>query len=347
MSRKSPRFIPAGSTIEITAKTVASRFLLRPSPELNAAILAILGRALSLFPVELHAFAFLSNHWHALVTVADARAAKQFIQHVHSTLATAVNRLTGWAGPVFRKASTIVVSPDAEEARLSYVLAQGAKEGLVASPLEWPGAHCARALVGLEALRGVWRDRTYEARLSTPRRGRKPVPAEVRTEYRIELAPLPTWGHLTVEERQSRARELVAAIETDARERHPRPLGVSAICAQDPFARPSEIKRSTAPRIHTFSRETRAAFGAAYIAFRAEYFEARAMLRAGQLARLPAGCFPPVTPFQSEPSIIWAALQPTRSHSDTQRGKERDAFQKTAGALREVDYVAEGLHDRS
>ena len=347
MSRKSPRFIPAGSTIEITAKTVASRFLLRPSPELNAAILAILGRALSLFPVELHAFAFLSNHWHALVTVADARAAKQFIQHVHSTLATAVNRLTGWAGPVFRKASTIVVSPDAEEARLRYLLAQGAKEGLVASPLEWPSAHCARALVGLEELRGVWRNRTYEARLSTPRRGRKPVPAEARTVYRIELAPLPSWAHLTVEERQSRARELVAGIEADARERHPRPLGVSAICAQDPFARPTEIKRASAPRIHTFSRETRAAFDAADIAFRAEYIEARAMLRAGKLARLPAGCFPPVTPFQSEASIVWSQPSHARSHPARTRRKRREEFQPAAGASREGNYIAEGLHDPS
>lgn len=335
MSRKSPRFIPAGSTIEITAKTVASRFLLRPSPELNAAILAILGRALSLFPVELHAFAFLSNHWHALVTVADARAAKQFIQHVHSTLATAVNRLTGWAGPVMQKAGVVIVSPDAEEARLSYVLAQGAKEGLVASALEWPGAHCARALVGLEELRGVWRDRTYAARLSTPRRGRQPVPAEVQTTYRIELAPLPSWRHLTVEQRQARARELVAAIDADARERHPRPLGVSAICAQDPFERPSVIKRSPAPLIHTFSAETRAAFGAAYLAFRAEYVEARAMLRARQRARLPAGCFPPVTPFQSEPSIVWATLQPARwrPQPDAPRPNGHETFQSSSGAL--------------
>jgi hypothetical protein len=335
MSRKSPRFIPAGSTIEITAKTVASRFLLRPSPELNAAILAILGRALSLFPVELHAFAFLSNHWHALVTVADARAAKQFIQHVHSTLATAVNRLTGWAGPVMQKAGIVIVSPDAEEARLSYVLAQGAKEGLVASALEWPGAHCARALVGLEELRGVWRDRTYAARLSTPRRGRQPVPAEVQTTYRIELAPLPSWRHLTVEQRRARARELVDAIDADARERHPRPLGVSAICAQDPFERPSVIKRYPAPLIHTFSTETRAAFGAAYLAFRAEYVEARAMLRARQRARLPAGCFPPVTPFQSEPSIVWATLQPARwqPQPDTPRPNEHETVQSSSGAL--------------
>lgn len=334
MSRKSPRYIPPGATIEITAKAVASRFLLRPSPELNAAILAILGRALSLFPVELHAFAFLSNHWHGLVTVADARAASQFIQHVHSTLATAVNRLTGWAGPVMEKAGIVVVAPDAEEARLRYVLAQGAKEGLVASPLDWPGAHCARALVGLEELRGIWRDRSYEARLCTPRRGRRPTPAEVCTEYRIELAPLPSWRHLTSDERKARAKELVAAIEMDARERHPRPLGASAVCSQDPFARPTEIERSPAPGIHTFSRETRAEFEAAYIAFRGEYVEARAMLRAGQLARLPAGCFPPVTPFQGKPSIVWTALQPsrTRPRADTRRHHEREAFHRANGA---------------
>lgn len=331
MGRKSPRFIPAGSMIEITAKTVGSRFLLRPSAALTAATIAILGRALSLFPVELHAFAFLSNHWHALITVADGRAGKQFIQHVHSTLARTVNRLTGWDGPVFRKAGIAIVAPDAEEARLRYVLAQGAKEGLVASPLDWPGAHCARALVGDEQLVGVWRDRSYEARLGTPRRGRKAVPAEVCTKYVVDLAPLPTWKHLSVEERQARTRQLVAEIVEDARARHPSPLGAKEICARDPFAQPAVIKRSPGPRIHTMSAEVRRQFHAAYTAFRIEYLEARAMLRLGQVARPPAGCFPPTPPFQGERSLLWAVMDRPRGPRgvpDSERLDDLQRFQR-------------------
>src|SRR4051794_5074321 len=96
MSRQSPRYVPAGYVVEITARTVGGRFLLRPSAELNATILAVLGRALALFPVDLHAVAFMSNHWHALVSVPDARALTQFVQHVHSNIARAANRLCEW-----------------------------------------------------------------------------------------------------------------------------------------------------------------------------------------------------------------------------------------------------------
>lgn len=165
MSRKSPRYVPPGSMVELTARTVGARFLLRPTPALTERILGTLGRALSRLPVDLHAFAFLSNHWHSLVTAPDALTVSRFLQHVHSTVAVAVNELHGWDGKVFGKASQIVVATDSEERRLRYVLAQGAKEGLVASPLDWPGAHSARALCGLEELRGVWLDRSREARI--------------------------------------------------------------------------------------------------------------------------------------------------------------------------------------
>ena len=87
MSRESPRFVPAGSLVELTARTVGRRYLLVPSEELNAGIWAIIGRALWMYPVELHAVAFMSNHWHALVTVADAEALSRFVQYVHSNVA--------------------------------------------------------------------------------------------------------------------------------------------------------------------------------------------------------------------------------------------------------------------
>ena len=41
--------------------------------------------------------------------------------------------------------------------RLAYLLAHGVKEGLVASPYDWPGVHCARALVEGKPVSGRWR----------------------------------------------------------------------------------------------------------------------------------------------------------------------------------------------
>lgn len=295
--------------VEITARTVGARFLLLPTPALTERILGSLGRALSRLPVDLHAFAFLSNHWHALLTTPDALTVSQLLQHMHSTVAVAVNDLHGWDGKVFGRASQIVVAADSEERRLRYVLAQGAKEGLVASPLEWPGAHCSRALCGLEELRGVWRDRSREARIRAGGGnggGREPRENETSTVYPIPLVPIPSWATWSPEMRHQRARELVTEIIRDAAEKHPVPLGRELILSQDPVAQPTNSKRGRAGVIHTSDAETRAEFLYARKVFTWEHRGASDDLRAGRPTEVPAMCFPPTTPFQREAGAIWA-----------------------------------------
>jgi hypothetical protein len=295
--------------VELTARTVGARFLLRPTLALTERILGCLGRALFRLPIDLHAFAFLSNHWHALVTTPDALMVSRFLQHVHSSVAVAVNELHGWDGKVFGKASMIVVAPDSDERRLRYVLAQGAKEGLVASPLDWPGAHCARALCGLEDLRGVWRDRSREARIrggGGNGGGREPDADEVSTVYSIPLVPIPSWAHWSPAARIERARELIAEIDRDAAEKHPVPLGRALVLAQDPAAQPRDSKRRRAGVIHTRNDETRAEFLYARRLFTWEHRGASQDLRAGRPTEVPAMCFPPTTPFQREAGAIWA-----------------------------------------
>ncbi|MEO8198506.1 MAG: hypothetical protein ABI689_17470, partial [Thermoanaerobaculia bacterium] len=66
------RYVPlGGALVEISCRTVQGRLLLRPSPSLNEAALGVLARAARLWEVAVHAFAFLSNHYHLLVWVAD------------------------------------------------------------------------------------------------------------------------------------------------------------------------------------------------------------------------------------------------------------------------------------
>ena len=58
------RFIPeGGALVEVTCRTVQSRLLLRPSPELNDIIVGILGRAQRIYEVMVIAAAFASNHY--------------------------------------------------------------------------------------------------------------------------------------------------------------------------------------------------------------------------------------------------------------------------------------------
>jgi hypothetical protein len=310
MSRKSPRYIPPGALVDITAQTVGSKFLLRPSPAFNAAVLSILGRALSLLPLDLHAVAFMSNHWHCLVSVADAQAASRFVQFVHGNLARIVQSLVGWDGRVFRKASYIVVGTAGEEQRLRYVLSQGAKEGLVRRPVDWPGVHSARALIGEEVLVGVWREREHERKIRTGGGnggGRAPSAAEASTRYLIDLVPLPSWRLLDAAERFTRVRRLLDDIEREARTKHAAVAGARRVLNMDPFDKPLASKRSPAPKVHTPDEDERIAFTEGHLAFCEQLAFARDALRREKPAILPAGCFPPVPPFRTTQAALWSA----------------------------------------
>jgi len=67
------RFIPeAGAFVEVACRTLQGRFLLKPTDELRSVVIGVLGRAQRLYPVKLHVFVFLSNHYHLLLSVDSA-----------------------------------------------------------------------------------------------------------------------------------------------------------------------------------------------------------------------------------------------------------------------------------
>ena len=63
MSRRL-RYIPdGGALVEVTCRTIHSRFLLRPSPALNDIVVGVLARAQQKYPIRICAFSFVSNHF--------------------------------------------------------------------------------------------------------------------------------------------------------------------------------------------------------------------------------------------------------------------------------------------
>ncbi|HEX2556820.1 MAG TPA: transposase, partial [Nitrososphaera sp.] len=151
--------------VEVTTQTVHSRLLLRPSNQINETVLGILGRAQELYGAQISGYAFLSNHYHVLVVVDSAKQLADFMTYFNSNLAREVGRLVQWREKFWaRRYRAIVVSGEeaAQRERLKYVLSHGAKEGLVSTPLEWPGAHALRPLLTGEPVTGIWLDRTQE-----------------------------------------------------------------------------------------------------------------------------------------------------------------------------------------
>ena len=294
---------------EITCRCLQGRFLLCPSSMLNRLLIGVIGRALSLFDLELCFVVFLSNHAHFLVVPKDGEALSGFMQHVNSNVAREAGRLHRWKEKFWsRRARVIWTSdePEAQIARLVYLLEQGVKEGLVWSPYDWPGVHSAWALAYGQPLKGIWIDRTALYRAN--KRGKQLERHQFVTEYEVRLAPLPCWAELEAKEVQRRVRELVLHIETAARERHrtrnSNPMGPEKICRQDPHAQPATSKRSPAPKCHTATVEEWVCYQQAYREFVDCFRHAAERLRRGLEAKFPPGSFPPRLPYVPHLALV-------------------------------------------
>jgi len=298
------RFIPEeGALVEITCRTIQSRYLLRPGPALDDILLGVLGRAQRLYPVEICGYSFLSSHYHLLLWVPDAERMVRFMWYFQTNAAREVARLTKWPDKIWsRRYEAIVVSdePAAQVDRLRYVLANGVKEGLVARVEEWPGINMIKAVLDDEPIRGSWFDHTqeYRARL----RGEDFEPRRYASEEIVVLSQLPCWRHLSREVYRELVVGLVREIEADAAAERKlsgrEPLGPAAILRRHPHTRPAKIRKSPAPLFHAASKAARQTLREAYGYFLAAFREAAERLRTGdRLARFPNGCFPPGLPF--------------------------------------------------
>lgn len=307
------RFIPAGGgLVEVTNRTFQARPLLRPGRRANQIITGAFARGAELYPVAFIAVSCLSNHFHAILWVPDARTLARFMGYVKSKMARELGRLYDWPGKLWsRRYSVAIISAEeaAQVARLKYVLSQGAKEGLVATPLDWPGVHCAEALLTGRPLIGKWVDRTR--RYKAWERGRRLRREEYVDTVRLHFQKLPCWQHLSDEEYRGAIsgllREIVEEAAAYRREaRIPLPARRQArrrILAVNPHARPKAPKTSRAPRFHAASQRARRQLRAMYATFLEAYRAAADELKRGnRLAKFPEGCFPPALPFQPHPS---------------------------------------------
>lgn len=280
-----------------------ARFLLKPSRGFREIVAGCLARAQELYPVAIHGAVCMSNHYHLLVSVTDAHQQASFMRHFNTNLSKEAGRMHGWRGPLFAgrfKPLEVSEEPAAQIERLRYILSHGAKEDLVSSPVQWPGLHCAEALMKGEAIEGVWYDRTRES--AARRRGEVASMEEFATRYELELVALPCWRHLPAEVVRGYVREMVAEIEEETARRHrrdrTRPLTVPGVLLRHAHEVPKRAKWSTAPRVHAASKAVRRELVDAYRVFERAFRQAAEKLRRGEPDVLfPPGSFPPGLPF--------------------------------------------------
>jgi REP element-mobilizing transposase RayT len=295
------RFVPAGHPVEITQRTFQGRFLLKPSPEMNRVIQGVLGRAVRKYQMVLHAFTFLSNHYHLTISPRDAHHQAAFMCYLNGNLAREIRHLSDWPQKVWgRRYSAVPITREsgAQLERLRYVLAQGVKEGLVAKAADWPGASgLAQMLDPTQSLVGVWYDRTkaYRMRLA----GLEVRREDWTFEERIQLTPLPAFRQLSKEAYAALVQRLVSEIEADAALAHGGSVaGAAVILAQPPHSSPAPQRRSLTPLVHAATHEAWLALKERYRAFVVAYAVARNQLRAGMKeVQFPIGSFPSPMPF--------------------------------------------------
>lgn len=275
-------------------------FLLLPLPGVPEMILGVLARAQAISRVQIHGFVILSNHLHMLVTPRDAGSLSAFMRYFKSNVTKELKRLVGFKGsPWDGRYDAAIVQDDIEDqvARFLYILRNGTKEGLVASPLDWLGPSSVHAIVGgTWRIRGEWYDRTkeYRARLA----GRSETVKSV--EY-VTITPLPCWAGETLETIQRRVRDFVRLIEERTHRMHQRngtrPVGMAKILERSRFDAPDSFRPTPAPWFHASRKEDILALGEEIRGFRARHREASKRYMSGDLGvTFPAGSFPPPRP---------------------------------------------------
>ena len=281
------------STVFVTGRCIHSRFLLTPSPRVNALINGVLERGCTRYAVRLHAMCFMSNHYHLLFSSQDASSTSSFMQFILSNIAREIGRLRNWREKFWgrRYRAGVVLDEAAQIDRLKYILSNSVKEGLVKHPRYWPGVHCYRHLAEGTKLHGIWIDRTL--------RYQRPdlTEEDVTSQSVLNLEPLPCLEHLPKHEYQQTIKTLTKDTldECDLTQRF---IGTKRILAQHPLGAPDSVSRSPAPLVHCICPMLKQQFVKAYRTFVAAYKEAYQRIVVMKLfTEFPDGSLPPTAWF--------------------------------------------------
>ncbi|MCK5797241.1 MAG: transposase [Deltaproteobacteria bacterium] len=157
-----PRPIEKGATYLLTRRCFQRQFLLVPSALTNQIVTYCLGIATERYGIDVHAFCFMSTHYHIVAT--DPRGElPEFMRWLNEFIAKSMNARYGrwesfWA-PQSYSAVKLVERNDIL-AKIVYTLQNPVSAGLVAKTDHWPGA-CSRPDDMLGAIRTIERPKVF------------------------------------------------------------------------------------------------------------------------------------------------------------------------------------------
>ncbi len=303
MSRFPRLWTRPNAGVDVMNRCIQGRHLLKPCPRLNEIIIGTLAKARERYPVDIYSGAFLSSHFHIHLQAPTLQIQSLFMAYFTRKLSVEIGILYDWKTSTFPDryhAAEVSQEPEAQIKRLVYHLQNGAKEGLVDGPLDWPGVNFVDALITGEPLKGIWIDRSGYYRAC---QRNEDVTLEDFTEHlELPIAPLPCWTHLSQETRRDLVLDIVRKIEDETAAGHAEngtaPLGVEAVLAGNPHYYPAKLKKSPQPLFHAFRKKVRREMREAFFLILAAYYEAAERLKAGERdVDFPENTFPPGLPF--------------------------------------------------
>lgn len=239
-----PRPVIPGETVMITRRCTQRQFLLRPNAATNQILLYCLAIAAERYGMLIHAFCFMSNHWHLVAT--DTRGQRpEFFRWFHEFSAKCLNATYGrWENLWASEQTSVVrlVNQTAQVDKLVYTLTNPVKAALVSSHELWPGAWGGPSDVGKALHIGRPKGFFLEG-------GRMPHTATLRVHK------LPALEHLVADDYQQEMRIAIQTRESELRAHHMAAgqqfMGARRVVRQSPFASPAtrERRRALSPRV--------------------------------------------------------------------------------------------------
>ena len=192
------------ATHHVVSRCIQGFGFLKPTSQIVNVCAGVLGYSLHQHQdtIKLHHYAFLSNHFHLLLSSKDARSLATFMCHFKSNLARELTRIHEWSGSLWqnRYSSEEILDEDALIEVFKYITENSVKEGLVDHPSEWSGLHGYHQLVESKSVNGDWIDRTGLYLAS--QRNKKVDPKEFTTVYEVHLGPPSEWSSMDKEDYQ-------------------------------------------------------------------------------------------------------------------------------------------------
>jgi REP element-mobilizing transposase RayT len=149
-----PRQVLRGTAYLVTRRCAQRQYLLKPTRTTREVCRYLLGVAAQRYGVRLHAYCFLSNHYHLVVTDPQGRL-PAFLQFFDALVARALNAHLGrsenfWAPDAV--SAVALGSPRDVVDKAGYTLANPVAAGLVRSTRQWPGLWSAPDAIGAGAV---------------------------------------------------------------------------------------------------------------------------------------------------------------------------------------------------